>query len=73
MTSIDIILAKVLLKLIDESGGTLHGEAAQSIYSLINSILSKYGYQLHRSHGKSVVISLTGIERTAAYDKSQEP
>ena len=46
MTKIDIELAKVLLKLIEESGDTLQGETATRIYSLISSILAKYGYKL---------------------------
>ena len=46
MTKIDIELAKQLLKLIDQSGHTLDPETAIKLYTVIDSIMRRYGYKL---------------------------
>lgn len=56
MTRIDIELVKQLLKLIDQSGHTLDPATAIKLYTVIDSIMRRYGYRLppiQREHAQS--------------------
>ena len=46
MQKVDIILAQILIKLVNDNVGSIDKETATRIYSIIGDILKRYGYKI---------------------------